>query len=283
MMRSETGKTQNKIGFMQGRLSEIINNRIQSFPKNNWKNEFQIAHDNQFKKIEWTIDSDSIRENPLIDPKFTFVINEIKLQNNVSIPSVTCDYFMENPPWSAKAETLKDVIKEIIVGMQKISANKLVIPLVDNSSITDDSKQTKLMNFFKDLDKHIIENNIRICFESDFNPQQLMEFIDRFPSQNYGINYDIGNSASMGYEPNEEIEAYGTRILNVHVKDRLLGGKTVALGEGIAKFEVVFSALSRIGYEGNYILQTARASDGNHLEALLRYRTMLLEWIKKYE
>ena len=32
-----------KIGFMQGRLSKIERGRIQSFPFNNWANEFTLA------------------------------------------------------------------------------------------------------------------------------------------------------------------------------------------------------------------------------------------------
>ena len=34
---------QKKIGFMQGRLSEIVNNKIQCFPWENWENEFVEA------------------------------------------------------------------------------------------------------------------------------------------------------------------------------------------------------------------------------------------------
>ena len=45
---------------------------------------------------------------------------------------------------------------------------------------------------------------------------------------------DIGNSASLGLNPLDEFEAFGDRILNVHVKDRVLGGTTVPLGLGNA-------------------------------------------------
>ena len=33
----------NKLGFMQGRLSPIYDNQIQSFPYQNWENEFNQA------------------------------------------------------------------------------------------------------------------------------------------------------------------------------------------------------------------------------------------------
>ena len=33
------------IGIMQGRLSKPLNGKIQSFPKNSWKDEFYLAKD----------------------------------------------------------------------------------------------------------------------------------------------------------------------------------------------------------------------------------------------
>lgn len=93
----------------------------------------------------------------------------------------------------------------------------------------------------------------------------------------------MGNSASLGYLPNEEFELYGDRIINVHVKDRLLHGKSVPLGEGSVDFESVFKCLKSANYNGNYILQTAREAQGNHLDALLKYRSMVINWITKYE
>ena len=60
-------------------------------------------------------------------------------------------------------------------------------------------------------------------------------------------NYDIGNSASLGYDPIVELNAYGHKILNVHVKDRKLKGTTVPLGSGDANIKLVFSKLSHFG------------------------------------
>ena len=54
-----------RIGFMQGRLSPIERNRIQSFPFEFWENEIKIASKNDFNIIEWTIDSFLIDQNPI--------------------------------------------------------------------------------------------------------------------------------------------------------------------------------------------------------------------------
>ena len=48
------------IGFMQGRLTELYENKIQSFPWNNWEKEFELANKNGLKIMEWTIDSENL-------------------------------------------------------------------------------------------------------------------------------------------------------------------------------------------------------------------------------
>ena len=72
----------------------------------------------------------------------------------------------------------------------------------------------------------------------------------------------------MGFNPDEEFDNYGDRIINVHVKDRLLNGGTVRLGNGAVNFGNVFNNLKKIKYKGNYILQTARSSRDRHFEEL---------------
>ena len=55
----------NKLGVMQGRLSPIINGKIQSFPWQNWKNEFYDLYDLNINLVEWTIDQENLYENPI--------------------------------------------------------------------------------------------------------------------------------------------------------------------------------------------------------------------------
>lgn len=104
----------------------------------------------------------------------------------------------------------------------------------------------------------------------------MANFIATYPSKRFGINYDIGNSASLGFDPAEEIAAYGDRIVNIHVKDRMKGGTTVPLGSGSADLPRVFRLLRQVGYRNDFILQTARAQDGNHAGVLVNYRDMVM-------
>ena len=55
------------LGFMQGRLSDLVNGKIQAFPWNNWENEFKSAKDINIRLMEWSIDMERLYENPLMN------------------------------------------------------------------------------------------------------------------------------------------------------------------------------------------------------------------------
>ena len=97
-----------------------------------------------------------------------------------------------------------------------------------------------------------------------------------------GINYDIGNSAALGYDPTEEFNLIGSRVKNIHIKDRKFKGETIALGKGCANFNLVFKNLREINFQGNFILQTARAKDNNHKEVLLEYKKFTMDLLSSY-
>jgi hexulose-6-phosphate isomerase len=270
--------TKPSIGFIQGRLSPSTNDRIQQFPWDTWQNEFSIASKNDINLIEWTIDTFKFYLNPLINLNQWEEINTIARKNNILIPSVTCDYFMENPPWKSDINLIKKGIIAIFQGMKNISAKILVVPLVDNSSLLDSSNADTVKNLFINLIPEMIQNNIQIAFECDLNPEELLHFISEFDKNYFGVNYDIGNSASLGFDPNKEFEAYGSRITNVHVKDRKINGPTIPLGEGDADFLRIFGLLHEVNYQGNLILQTARSKEGKDAEVLVKYKKLVEEW-----
>ena len=66
----------------------------------------------------------------------------------------------------------------------------------------------------------------------------------------------------MGYDPVEEVEAYGQCISDIHIKDRLLGGGSVELGAGDSSFDRFFNALNRLNYAGPFIMQAYRDDGG---------------------
>ena len=69
----------NKIGFMQGRLSNLVNNQIQAFPFEDWTYEFELAKKIGFDCMEWTLDYPNLHNNPLLIPEKTLPILTFQL------------------------------------------------------------------------------------------------------------------------------------------------------------------------------------------------------------
>jgi len=274
-----------RIGFMQGRLSPLVNGRIQAFPTSCWQEEFPTAKKHGFELMEWTLDQELLYENPLLTLSGQSEIRELCETHDISILSLTGDCFMQSPFWKAKGDEVALLLRDFHAVAHACSAvgiSMVVIPLVDNGRIENQDQEDFLVEVLNDQSSFLSSIGVKVVFESDFGPGELSRFINRLDPGSFGVNYDIGNSASLGMNPVEEISAYGDRILNVHIKDRLLGGTTVPLGTGNADFDAVFAALGRSRYSGSYILQTARAIDGQHAQVLCRYRDMAVGWLSQY-
>ena len=274
-----------RIGFMQGRLSPMIDGRIQAFPWANWKDEFPFAEQIDIHLMEWTLDQDRLYENPLLTEAGQAEIRELCQRHGLSIPSLTGDCFMQAPLWKVQADeraALERDFREVAKGCAAVGISMIVVPLVDNGRLENTEQEDTLVAFLETQTEFLASHALKVVFESDFAPVELARFISRLDPALFGINYDIGNSAALGFKPADEIAAYGARIINVHVKDRVLGGTTVPLGTGNADFETVFAALAKVGFTGNCILQTARAADGDHAGVLSRYRGMTIDWLNRY-
>lgn len=276
---------ENKIGFMQGRLCDQVDSKIQAFPWRDWESEFPAASAIDLHLMEWTLDQDRLFENPLMTTDGQERIRDLCRQHNVSIRSLTGDCFMQAPFWKIDGQARLDLQADFLAigrACAAVGIRMMVVPLVDNGRLDTAEQENLLVEFLLKQQSFLADHNLQVIFESDFIPTELARFIGRLPVDQFGINYDIGNSAALGFNPAEEFAAYGARVVNVHVKDRTFGGTTVPLNTGSASFDVVFAVLSRQSYQGNFILQTARADDGNHVEVLRNYRDMTLEWMQQY-
>jgi hexulose-6-phosphate isomerase len=263
------------IGFMQGRLSPLIDGKIQAFPWPYWRGEFPLAASLRLSCMEWTVDQDRILENPLMTADGRDEIRGLSALHGIKIPSLTGDCFMQAPFWKASGSSRTELtcqFEAILLACADAGISLIVVPLVDNGALKSVEEQSILENALLKFMPILQQHDLAVVFESDFPPRRLAQFIAGLPEGRFGINFDIGNSASLGWDPEEEIPVLARRIMNVHVKDRVLGGTTVPLGQGSANLPKVFSLLGAAGYEGNFILQTARAADGDHVGAIRRYR-----------
>jgi hexulose-6-phosphate isomerase len=286
MNQANLNKLASRIGFMQGRLSPQVDGKIQAFPWKNWCNEFSEARQLGLKLMEWTLDQENLVNNPLMGAEGRQEIQNLMDINDVTVPSLTGDCFMQAPFWKtsgARRNSLITDFLQIAYCCNSLGIRMIVVPLVDNGAIENESQKEVLIAVMKDMQAELLGYNIKIVFESDFAPKKLAYLINSLDPSVFGINYDVGNSAALGFDSSVECNSFGDRIMNVHIKDRLLGGGTVPLGMGNVNFEDVFYSLNKIGYKGNYIMQTARDPGGKHSEVLGFYRDLLIGWMHKYE
>lgn len=267
---------------MQGRLSPLVDGKIQAFPWDDWEAEFPGAARLGLKLIEWTLDHDHLSENPIMTDGGRQEIRALAAQNSISVAALTGDLFMQAPFWKVAGSERDALIAEfdtVIDAAAALGVGTVVVPLVDNGSLETAAQEAVLVDVLAERTADLRRRGVLVAFESDYAPDTLRHFIERLPAEAYAINYDIGNSAALGYDCGEEIVAYADRIAHVHVKDRVRGGTTVPLGTGAAEIGRAIRLLEQNGYAGNYVLQTARAADGDHAGALARYQDMVLGWI----
>lgn len=271
-----------KLGFMQGRLSPIVRNKIQAFPFKDWKKEFILAKKIGFKLMEWTIDTYNYQNNPILTINGVKEIQRLKKKYKIQINSVTCDFLMEHPFYKKKINHYqKKQFKFFLNKCSDLNIKTIVVPLVDKGAIKNNKEENNVINFFLNIRNFLKSKKLIVAFESDYSPHKLSQFIRKFDSSNFGINYDMGNSSGLNYDYKKEIRMYFDRILNVHIKDKDSSNKTVPLFTGKTEILKILKLLINKGYKGNYILQPAR-SHNEHFNMMKNYSIIFNKYVKNF-
>lgn len=270
------------IGFMQGRLCPMVDGKIQAFPWRDWRTEFPAAQRLNVRLMEWTLDHDRLVDNPLITADGRAEIRELSAKHKVGVQSLTGDIFMQAPFWKVSGAQREERLGEldlVLDACAELGIRFVVVPLVDNGSMSGHDEEEAVIDAVNRRADRLRRDNLVIAFECDYDATDLARFIGRFPADVCGINFDIGNNAALGYDVADHVAAYGQRVVNVHIKDRMLRGTTVPLGLGNADIPAALQALVSSGYRGAYVLQTARAQDEDHEGTLGRYVEMTRRWL----
>lgn len=271
-------KRRNPIGVMQGRLLPKYQGRYQAHPVDRWADEFPKAAACGLDCIEFILDFADAEANPLLRPGGPDEIRRAIDETGVKVQSVCVDYLMEAPlhhPDESVASSSCSIVQRLLEASAALGVTELVVPCVDRSALLDRAAEDRLVGTLFSLVEKAELTAINLCLETDLAPQRFAELLDRFDTGRVTVNYDIGNSAALGFDPAEELACYGDRISDIHIKDRLRGAGSVLLGTGDARFDRFFESLRTCDFRGPFIMQAYRDDEGE--EIFKRQLTWMLE------
>jgi hexulose-6-phosphate isomerase len=257
-----------KLGIMQGRLLPPEGGKFQSFPRIRWREEFALAAAAELDSIEWIYDSYGEDVNPLTTDAGVSELERLCVANAIGVKSVCADWFMDFPLTSVDSQSSVrrwDRLRWLMTRCGPLGINRIVVPFVDASAIRSPEETSAVVAGINSLGASIDATNVEIHLETTLSPKDFAALLSRLEHPRVKVNYDAGNSASLGYLAREEFAAYGGRVGSVHLKDRIRGGGTVPLGLGDTDFEELFACLKSVGYNGDFILQVARGVEGDEL------------------
>ena len=269
---------------MQGRLSPPPEGRIQAFPWDHWREEFALAEEVGFKVIEWVLDTSGTQENPLLTTEGQPEISALSRRHGVTVESVCVDWLMERPLADGEGNVSPEAVALLtrtIDACGELGIRFLEIPLVDDAGLRSQAQSDATRQAITRELGHAEAAGVTVVLETDLPPREFVALLERFDPPVVRANFDMGNSASLGYDHAEELSVLGEWIVNVHVKDRMRGGGTVPLGDGDVDLRGVFSGLGRASFQGTYILQTARQPDD--VAAARAYRDQVLRLLETAE
>lgn len=271
---------------MQGRLLPRPNGRYQAFPRLHWRQEFAVAREIGFDCIEWVFDHEAFEANPLYHEKGVEEIRKVISRSGVSVLSVCADFFMRHPLHSeddAGRRKSVAVLETLLHNCASLGIQDVTVPCVDESALVGEGDERRLADALLPALEKARRLGVRINMETDLAPRDFRRLMDRLAHPAIRVNYDIGNSASYGYDPAEEFDAYGRYVSVLHVKDRVRGGGSVKLGEGDADFDLVFSQLAAVGFSGPIIMQAARAESFEGERGMVEEQLQFLNaYLSKY-
>jgi L-ribulose-5-phosphate 3-epimerase UlaE len=269
----------NSIGVMQGRLLPKYQGRYQAHPVGYWQKEFEIAQHTGLDCIEFILDFNDAKDNPVLSKDGIEEIKAMIGKTGVKVQTICADYFMEAPLHSEEqlvADQSQRIMIKLLNSAVELGVTDIVIPCVDQSSLNGQHMADLFVERLTPIVKIAEELGVNLSLETDLAPQPFAELLERFKSDRVTVNYDIGNSAALGYNPVQELNAYGAMITDIHIKDRVLGGGPVILGEGAADFGALFKKLKELNYQGPFIMQAYRDEEGVNI-----FKKQL-DWITPY-
>jgi L-ribulose-5-phosphate 3-epimerase len=268
-----------RIAIMQGRLVPPAGERIQCFPRESWADEFALAAMANLDCIEWIYDQYGADVNPIATDHGINEILRLSDLHAVRVASLCADYFMDWPLVRVSGPDLEARLSALfwlLERCQRLGIERIVLPFVDASRIDTDADFDQVVSTIARASERAGDLGIELHLETSLGPERFAELLSQLHFELVKVNYDAGNSASLGFDPRAEFAAYGHRVGSVHIKDRIRGGTTVPLGSGDADLPAVFECLQDQHYSGDFVMQVARDVPGDEVAWATKNRALIL-------
>ena len=268
-----------KLGTMQGRLVAPEDERIQSFPIVAWREEFPLAAELELACIEWIYERFGADTNPLASDAGVEEVANLSRAYGVQVESVCADILMDFPVVGANQDR-RDGAKQLewLMGRAAaLGASRMILPFLGGNMARSAEVLERVEPLLREWVQKAAEHDLELHVETALPPPLQRRLVREIPGLR--ITWDIGNSLQFGYDHAQELEAFGTAIGSVHVKDALPLGSSVPLGEGGADFVWCFRRLNELGFEGPLVLQGARVPSEHPTETTRRYLELVTGWL----
>jgi hexulose-6-phosphate isomerase len=234
--------------------------------------------------IEWIYEKPYEAQNALTTEQGLNGLKKVIQETGVTVQSICADYYMSEHLIRDGQPVLENWnhLEWLCMQGKKLGVRYLILPFVDQSSLKKEESITALECTLKTFLDDGRNSQIEIHLETDLAPHRFAQVFKNVNHPFLKLNYDIGNSASLGYNPDEEFEVLGDYLGSVHIKDRLFQGGTVKLGTGHADFSKCFTWFAKLNFDKWYVLQAARAEAGHEKQNIEDQINFVTELVKSY-
>jgi len=268
----------------QGRLGPPVDGHFQSFPRLGWEQQLEMLSGlASIRGIEWMFDAYGEGANPLESAASRQQMASCLSAAGLELNSVCADYFMDYPLLRSSVAQRRERCEKLawlIDASAELGIRRIVLPLLDASRITTDAERATIVECLNQLLPLAQQRGVYLNLETDFAPSELRGLLLELDHPMVKVNYDTGNSAAAGFDPREEFAAYGEWIGSVHVKDRLRGAGSVALGTGDVDFPLLRELLLQFDYRGDFVMEAARGEPGHEPDWQQHMAERTVNWLR---
>lgn len=269
----------NPVGIMLGRLSQPSLDAVQRFPSTTWRDEFALAKQCGFDRIEWLVADDHLTDNPIWSEAGRAEIRARAAAAEIVVRTLNAHWLIASPlvrvDAAARSRSIA-LLESLLRCCADAAIDTIVVPLLEAGEVRTAVDAAAVCDALCELSELGRSLGVGLAVESDAPTAQYLNLLESLPAP-VGACYDVGNMTARAYDVPHGLRELGRHLVNVHIKDRRHHGPSVRLGEGDVDFAGVFDALTAIGYDGPLILETPA---GRHpVDQAQRHLQFVRDWL----